>query len=361
MFEVAQYAPLLHTRQAEIRGLRELPEGTKDLLFPLFALRPWPRAKSINSAIDHVISAMGGRLFGLDFERDFPPADPENPAQVEFDALRSPVANFSNYFERIEEIDGAVPVLQLTGDLDQLPHQIERVAEIGRGGFCRITADDAHKVTQVRAAIANMPADEFSVFIDAGWRTDILSQSAWALGIAQKFFEQTPERAIVICGSSFPMDFSKVGASSSFDINERGLFQHVRSNLNANLIYGDWASTRPPSYDQGVKRTVSRLDVPLPATWNIFRAQKYEDPTDEDQWLRETYQELADRVVEDDCWGDIPTVWGRYAVECTAAELPNSIKSPIIAAAARVNLHLHIQAHYNTPELIGNTDDPYTD
>lgn len=363
MFEVAQYAPLLHTRQSEVRALRELPDSTKDLMLPLFVLRPWPRAKSIDLAFEKMVEATGGRLFGVDLENEYPQADPEKQAQVEFDELRSPNAAFSAYYDRLSEIDGAIPVLQLTGDLGELGEQITRINQIGRGGFARIREDDSTAVPQILNAIADLPAHDFTIFIDAGWARDVLQQGNWALSIAQQFFDQEPERPIVICGSSFPMAFSKMGASAEFEINERLLFTQVRNNLNANLIYGDWASTRPPSYDDSIKRTVARLDVAQLSEWPIFRARKVfkenEDGDEEEVW--ETYQEVADRLISSAYWDEVPTIWGRYALECTADDLPTSIKSPQTAAAVRINIHLHVQSHSSTPELLNETDDPYED
>ena len=363
MFEVAQYAPLLHTRQSEVRALRELPDSTKDLMLPLFVLRPWPRAKSIDLAFDKMVESTGGRLFGVDLENEYPAADLEKPAQVEFDELRSPDAAFGAYYDRIAEVDGAIPVLQLTGDLGELEAQVARIVEIGRGGFARIRLSDTDVVPQILEAIDGLPAVDFTIFIDAGWARDVLQQSNWAIAVAQQFFDQEPDRPIVICGSSFPMAFSKMGGSKEFDINERLLFTQVRNNLNANLVYGDWASTRPPSYDDGIKRTVARLDVAQLSEWPIFRARKVlkENELGEEEEMWETYQEVADRLVASAYWDDVPSIWGRYALECTADDLPTSIKSPQTAAAVRINIHMHVQSHSNTPELLNNTDDPYED
>lgn len=363
MFEVAQYAPLIHTRISEVRGLRELPDSTKDLILPFFVLRPWPRAKTLQVAFDRMVAATGGRRFAIDFEREFPEADPENQAQVEFDEFRNPHNAFENYYEKIAQIDGAIPVLQVSDDLADLALQVERIQALERGGFARITRKNFQHIEHVATAIANMPANQFSIFIDAGWQRDILQQSAWVLAMAQHYFDQNPERAIVVCGSSFPMDFAKVDGSSAFSINERLLFTQVRSSLNANLVYGDWASTRPPIYDDAIRRTVPRVDIAQLTEWPVYRAQKVEklDENDEPSMVWENYQEVAERLIDGQYWSNVPPIWGRYTIECTANDLPNSIKSPMVAAAVRVNLHLHVQAHFNTPELLAHTDDPYVD
>ena len=143
-----------------------------------------------------------------------------------------------------------------------------------------------------------------------------------------------------------------------FQIYERTLFAGVRQNLNANLFYGDWGSTREPTVDNQMRRGVARIDVPQLAVWRSFRSEKYEnDPAGG----RETYQEIAARAVDDSEWADVPDLWGSYLIECTAQGLSESIRSQTVAASARVNIHLHIQPHYDTPELMVVTDEPYLD
>lgn len=360
MFEVAQYAPLLHTRQSEMRGFRELPESTKDLLFPTFVLRPWPRARTIQLALDHILAATNGRPFGLDFEHEFPAADANNPAQVEFDEIRSPQGSFARYFQLAQSTDGAVPILQLNGPAPDIPTQVGRVNEIGRGGFARLTLTTAQYAGEIAGALGGVEPNDFAILIDVGWSpADILTQANWAVSLAQVFFDASPERPIVICGSSFPSMFSNIDRRANFPISERLLFNEVRSHLNANLIYGDWASGRPPTYDDSIKRTVARIDLALADYWSVFRAERLDD--EDDQIVRESYSQIAERVIASVEWDAVPQIWARYMVECTAEDIGPRIRSQVVSAAVRMNQHLHTQAHFGTPELIGQTDDPYTD
>ena len=73
--------------------------------------------------------------------------------------------------------------------------------------------------------------------------------------------------------------------------------------------------------------------------WPVYRAQKVEklDENDEPSMVWENYQEVAERLVDGQYWSNVPPIWGRYTIECTANDLPNSIKSPMVAAAVRVN------------------------
>ncbi len=74
-----------------------------------------------------------------------------------------------------------------------------------------------------------------------------------------------------------------------------------------------------------------------------------------------TLDGLADEVLADDAWTDRLGVWGEYMIESTAAGLDPSIKSPAMAAAVRVNLHMHIQANFDDPADMVVSDEPFED
>lgn len=360
MFEVARYVPVLHARLAEQRAYRELPSGTKDLIFPLFVARPWPNANSLSTMWDRIQDAVAGRRFGLDLDITRRGRENDKPAQREFDALFEIENAFENYYEAIAAIDGAVPVLRSHGNqfLD-VDAQLARIQAIGRGGFVRIQRGRQVELQPLYDRLGSNETAEIAVVVDVGWGRDILQAQDWALQIATAVFEAHPEREIVICGGSFPSTFQEVQDVHDFQIFERTLFTEIRQRLNANLFYGDWGSTRPPSLDNTIMKSVPRIDLPQTGNWRVFRSEKY-DPDDANS-ERETYPQVAVRTIEDLDWENVPQLWGSYIVECTAHGLSNSIRNAAVAAAARVNIHLHVQAHFDRPELMGVTDEPYED
>jgi hypothetical protein len=97
-------------------------------------------------------------------------------------------------------------------------------------------------------------------------------------------------------------------------------------------------------------KIVKRIDLPIPRDWVFFK-----DTGDE------SYQDLAERVRTDPAWREIPEVWGTYLIDNTAEDLPGSIKGQAAAAAARVNIHMHRQAHFDNPLASPRGDEPFTD
>ena len=97
-------------------------------------------------------------------------------------------------------------------------------------------------------------------------------------------------------------------------------------------------------------RNVPRIDLPVPRDWVSFRQVGEED-----------YADIATRLLTDPSWNETPEVWGKYAMYCTASDLPGAIKSPAAAASARINIHLHLQASNGDRDLTGDTDEPYSD
>lgn len=359
MFEVARYVPILHARLAEHRAYRELPSGTKDLIFPVFVARPWPNANSLASLWENLITAVAGRRFGVDLDVTRKDRPSDKPAQAEFNALFEPGNAFENYYNVISDLDGAVPVLRAyENHYVDIDAQIARINMIGRGGFVRVRRQEQVGLQPLLDRLSSDETDGIAIILDAGWARDLLAAQAWALGMASAVAGADPNREIVICGSSFPADFGDVTDRHDFQIYERSLFAGVRQSLNANLFYGDWGSTREPTVDNQIRRGVARIDVPRPSIWRSFRSEKYEQDPDGG---RESYQEIAARAIDDFDWGDVPSLWGSYLIECTAQGLSDSIRSQTVSASARVNIHLHIQAHFDTPELMNATDEPYQD
>jgi hypothetical protein len=181
--------------------------------------------------------------------------------------------------------------------------------------------------------------DNAVFIVDCGWGRDILSQAAICAGIVQKLVDKSDDLEIVISGSSFPDAFAGLGERFEIDARERALFQEVRRAVNrGNLNYGDWGSTRPPA-DPVPMRNIPRIDIAKPANWVCWRSEDGEN-----------YEEVAQRVLDDPAWDGSLGIWGEYMIESTAEGSEGSIRSPAMAAAVRVNLHLHQQANYGNPD-----------
>ncbi len=354
MLEQIVYCPILHTRQAEIKALIQLPLVSKQKIFPLIVARPWPNAKGMVRTWEKVAEAFGAYNFALDLDTSRYDQGTGKAASDEFRLLFNPANGFSNYYDAIAALPRAVPVLRLNGgSIPEIDKQATHVDLMDRGVVCRLQYMPGVPVGMVvREIIHRFP--DLTIFVDTGWSPDLLMREAWASQIIQQITDEKPETEIVVTGSSFPDTFSDIGARGIRDLKERTLFANLMRRHNAaTLVYGDWGSTRPTP-EPSVMRITPRIDLPTRANWIFFRQDK-------SLATPESYADIAKRTMDDANWPRSLAIWGTYTIECTAQDVPGGIRSPAAAAAARVNIHLHQQAFYSADDVVSDSDEPYTD
>jgi hypothetical protein len=354
MLENTPYCPTLYARVAEMKALTQLPAATKDRIFPLIIARPWPNAKHLARTWEKIGDALGNRRFALDIDRTKRNSGGGKPAAFEFDALFEAHNGFEKYYSIVGEIEEALPVLRISGgSAPQLEAQAEHIEELDRGLIVRVEYGAVTNPIQLVEQVLGRFVD-VSIFVDAGWSTDILSREAWASRIIETVSRDYPEIELVVSGSSFPDSFTGIGERGVLPVEERFLYNNlVRRHNAASLIYGDWGSTRPPS-DPVPMRNIPRIDLPTASQWISFRRDKELDDT-------EDYSDIAQRVVADADWPADLNIWGTYTIDWTAKGEPGAIRSPATAAAARINIHLHRQAFYGANDIISDGDEPFTD
>ena len=342
---------MLHARLAEMRALGELPTATKNKLFPIIRARPWLNSKSLDAVWAKIEEVFPERWYGLDLDSTKNRSDKDSEAYTAFRQLFVQDDGFSNYYDLVASKDWAVPVLRAAGiGFPDLERQLQHVAAIDKGLIVRVEPLRCGNL-QATAALIHEKIPENVVFaFDCGWGRDILQQAAFCVAHIDSIFEVNDQLEFVVGGSSFPDSFSKQGERISIPMIERQLFQEVRRNLNqVELVYGDWGSTRPPQ-DPVPMKNIPRIDFALPGQWIAHRSGNGED-----------YEELAEEVLADSAWANGLGIWGEYMIECAAGGLEPSIKSPAMAAAVRVNLHMHIQANFDDPNSMVVGDEPFDD
>lgn len=342
------YCPILHARVAEIKGLQQLPEASKDLLFPLVIGRPWPNANLLEKTWEKVAQAFGARPFALDLDPFKRHSTSEKPAAAHFQALFDPSGGYENYYSEVATVAAAVPVLQLTnGDIPDLEVQLVHAQELDRGVVLHIQHDTTPTPHELISTVLEAQPDAV-LMLNLGWTRDVLGREAWASGILAMIDD--PDREIVVAGSSFP-DLFKSKPKDEIRVDERVVFENlVRKHNSLALIYGDWGSTRPPRDPTPMGIIPPRLDLPTSREWVSFRKDGEED-----------YQKIAKRVIADTAWPNDLKIWGTYQIEATAAGMEGSVRSQAAAAAVRVNIHLHRQAHFGTVGSFSEGEEPYTD
>lgn len=349
MLQGRTYVPMLHGRLAEMRALKELPNDTKNMIFPIIKARPWLGAKSLDKMWETIENALGPRTFGLDLDASKLLLMDQRPAYLEFAALFDPSNGFNNYYDLVSELDRAVPVLRTGGDM-QVPAQLDFIENLGRGLIVYVDVTAPIDVGQV-AEQCNVRNLENVVFaFDCGWGVDILQRAARCVGLINSALAHNEDYEIVVGASSFPNSFVNMGDTFNLPIVERQLFQAVRQGINiGEIYYGDWGSTRPPA-DAVPMKNVPRIDTAMRTNWRCWRSDG-----------EETYQDIAQRALIDDSWAGNLGIWGEYMIEATAEGAAVAIKAPAMAAAARVNIHMHVQAHYDNPEGLVVGDEPVGD
>ncbi len=341
MLEGRNYVPLLHARLAEMRALRELATATKNVIVPVVRIRPWLNSKSLSKVFEVIENAIGDRSFGLDLDRTkFEPAN-DRPAYREFAELFDNADGYRKYYDCVAGAPNRVPVLrQEAGIFHDIERQFEFVRGLDRGLFVRVRPESAGNYLDVASECVAQGLENVVFIVDCGWRTDVLNQAALCTSMVNNILDVSDDIEIVVAGSSFPDAFAKMGNRATFQVGERLLFQNVRQNINrGRLVYGDWGSTRPPA-DPVPMTNVPRIDTATAVTWPSWRSEDGED-----------YRDVAERVVSDPLWSGDTALWGNYLIESTAEGLEPAIKAPAMAAAVRVNLHLHTQAHFDNPNL----------
>lgn len=349
MLENVSYCPLLKARVAEMKALSQLPDSSKDRAFPVLAVRPWPNALKLEHAWVRVEETLEDRRFAIDLDSS-KRGVAGTPAASEFTALFDPADGFSRYYSVAGDFARAVPVFRWEGgEIPHLEQQIGHVERLDRGAILRLHHDSPGNHAAAVADVLNRFPDT-TLVIDGGWSRELLLREQWASNLVQIATEIREDVEIVIAGSSFPQSFTNMKERAETRIDERFLHDAIRRRHNAAAVtYGDWGSTREQSPSVPMTNR-PRLDLPMPREWVSFRSVDGED-----------YKAVAERLVTDSAWSPTLEVWGTYVFKATAQDLPGAVRSPAMATAARINIHLHKQAQFGTGLEVNDGDEPFTD
>jgi hypothetical protein len=339
MFNGRLYAPLLHLRLAEVKGFAELPESVKALIFPIFRMRPWLGAATFEKANDKVLEIFPNRPFGYDLDSQALRFLKDGTAKAEFRALFNAEGGYAAFYAEVRKLDFAVPVARLIGGEEgQFGEQLAQAHELGRGLILPVELGAGVDYIQCANMLAGTGID-WAVYLNAGWGRDVLERAAQTVQVANSLLDVKEDLEIVISCSSFPDDFHTIVGAETIRSYERGFFAEVRRNLNrGDVIYGDWASTRPPR--EPVPMTlVPRIDYARKDGWPTWRSSNSKAPERASQ-----YTLLAASAFSDLGLKETPTIWADFMIGNTRAGEEPAIKSPATAAAVRINAHLFTEA-----------------
>ncbi|WP_426264082.1 beta family protein [Sphingomonas sp. PWP1-2] len=349
MLQLKQYVALLKTGVAEVGAYRTLFPDVKATVFPIFQARPWPHANHFSLTIDRIREATAGQPFGfaLDAQRRAHPNPRE--AQSEFDDLFESHQGHRHFYETVDSIPGAVPVLIPPTSPDNLLLQIGNAADLDRGLIIHQRRGSAIPLSDLILGLPPLPHDTVIV-VDAGWSRDYLALEAWSLPTLERILVALPNSEIVVMSSSFPDSFSHIVGNMEEMAMERRLFAAMRQRFQqADLTYGDWASTRPP-LSGGGGNIPSRIDVPKISSWEIFRADPDNDPG---------FSEMAWEAQHHPCFASTPDSWGKQTIAATTDFPGTGVTGLQVATQARVNIHMTIQS--GATSILPTDEAPYED
>lgn len=333
MLQQKPYVPLLKTGIAEIGAYKALYPDIKDLIFPIFALRPWPNANKLQLSVDRVLEATGGYPFGLGLDAERLNHQSGKQAQVDFNALFDEGRGFETYYELIADTAGAVPVLIPTRSVEVLLRQIANADALNRGLIVHQRRGAVVPISGFLSSLPPLPNDTIIV-VDAGWSRDYLQLESWALPLVERVASALPDAEVVVMSSSFPDSFTEIVGHATAEGMERRLYNAaVQRFQQQEIVYGDWGSTRPPQGGGGGD-IPSRVDVPTVSGWEIFRANPDNDLG---------FAEMAWDAQHHESFGPLPNCWGKEMISASDDE-GHGISSRQLATQSRINAHLTVQS-----------------
>jgi hypothetical protein len=347
----ASYVPTIYLRSSELLAVEELPDSTKDILTPIFCLKPWASSKLLSASMTKIESVYPNRPFFLDID-PFYDKDATRPAQHDFYDLTENDDENQSWVNFFDEFPNAFPCLQVNhAELAAIQNQIDEFTDRERLFLVRLDRENGSGWSSIVDLVCATTHANFGFVIDAGWSRDLLSRASWVDGLVKQIVQlRGDDIPIVVTGSSFPNSFTSYSKGERVELKERTLFnQLVVANNQAQLVYGDWASSRSPSEGGGGAAIPPRIDLPTGTTWEIYRS---EDDT-------EGFKELADEVRESSEYPQDLDIWATYMLEATSLDDPNGIKSLQKATAVRINMHLYRQIHFDNFNPAPDTDDEY--
>ena len=335
-------------------ALEELPERDKDEMVPVFQLKPWLSATTLDKAFDRIEKSFAKRpAFLLAPEQVLNPGG--RPALAEANALLNPVNGFDAWCNLFDTGRAAhlTPGLQLT-DAAEFDQQAARLVALGRGAMVSLSRPAFPFIS----AIARRTAHHTGGGLDTTFLLDLrrqtrtlLLQEAELARVIESILNICPHAKVSITASSFPEAFT---SCENQEIYERSLFQALRWRFPNSLVYSDRGSARAERQTGGGGRPFPRVDYPEFRNWLFFRAEEWRP-------FKGGYVDLANQLTESSVWDPDIRVWGTQMIEKTKMGEETGISSPARSTAVRINLHLHRQLWFDEPRKIYETDDDWQD
>ncbi len=342
--DVHEYLVTLGIRPAELSGLKELPGTTKDRLTPLVLLAPWLATAPLSRALDKFEESYSSRPYFVDVDNYYRINDKPNEAKSLWAKLAQKPADIDAWWALLVDYPNANPCLLMAEQpIEKVRSQITWAREHNRTFCIRINLAEGigsgvpRWMSALIAELSEEGASDYAVVLEFGWIQEPLLVGATAIGYTKSLFSSIPPTIpIAVSYTSFPKNFTSYIGTKEEGFSNRELIAQVQRETNrTRIVYGDWGTTRPRSYEQA-SQPKNRIDYPTDNSWVFAR----------DQDKSVDFRTAAARIVDSEYWSGELGVWGEQLIEETAAGQPFAIDSMPKMYAARINIHLHRQAFY---------------
>lgn len=351
------YVPIIKTSDAEIRGLENLYKDAKDRITPLFELTRSRKSKNVPRGdiirrLNRLEEAYGTRQFILDLT-----ADPDS-RNKQIEDLQNNVKGYKNWIKFLasvkEDFPETIPVIQVSDigvdNAKDFYERIQKEVESLDKNFDNIVyrfpleyEDFKGDLDSVCEAIAS---NKIICIIDAGFITQEKSSiySTKATNVIKELDDFSLGK-IALAATSVHRNPAEFGGEEygEFQLEECLFYEKVNSKVQADLIYGDYATINPlRSQQAGGRGWVPRIDVPTKELIFYYRSRKRETETN----YAAAYTRVARRTVRDKRYIDIKntldTCWGIEQIELAAKGFPQGL-SPSFWISVRMNIHITLR------------------
>lgn len=328
------YFPIIRTRAAELRGLRELSTAAIKKLFPVVELTRSRRTpKNTGGDVAKSVELVCEILENVPFVADLTSLD--SLQNSEFDRLLDDADGFRAWtdFAYTNFPEHCVPIVHLLEPFELQPFltQVGRLRERFKRIAVRIPTS-YRGFDEFRAALVDLPNNRDVVLIlDAGFITRMTVAGAAArLGEMLETVADIGLSHLSIASSSFPNSVVSAGGeddTGEFRLLEVDLGKWCQGRFDG-VSYGDYAAIHPMDFKGTVTNWVPRVDVMLDETFYYYRYRRSDGG-----YIRAARDARADAKYAP------LACWAYDNIEAAAQGAPPG-RSPSFWIANRVNFHL---------------------
>jgi len=339
------YIPIVRTRDAELKGLKNLESSVLDSVLPLVELTRSRRSKhnpdgAVEISLEKISSVMQSRPSIIDV------TTLDGQSNTEIHNLLSYQEGFSNWVSFVKNnfTSADIPVAHFTepfvrsifeDELNGLDHKFPNIC-------VRVPSGREGALEQIYEVLAQRDRLGSTIFIvDAGFVEPPYADQATAAALrAASRVDLSKVRACAVAASSFPSSVvaTNYGGDSEgeFALSEVAIFEGMNERLpELPWIYSDYATIHPIEFSGTVTNWVPRVDIPLDRSLFYHRYRRGDGG----------YVMAAKLAMHDARYIPLPC-WASDNVEQAARGIPQG-KSPSHWIAVRMNFHISRQVHFH--------------